>query len=141
MYISRSGIRDCSTEYNERETERKIGCINRESNLLLVLIITSHRICRWKPVLAPNSTPFSFTKKCRKKWRLLIMSNFSNNHFTVFDKLSFIYTKCENFVFELIHLGKSHITIVEIKDSGERGISPVAIRTINPQREYWQSRG
>ena len=35
----------------------------------------------------------------------------------------------------------SHITLVEITDSGERGMNPVAMTIINPQKEYWPSRG
>ena len=34
-----------------------------------------------------------------------------------------------------------HITIVETTDSGERGMNPVAMTTINPQKEYWPTRG
>ena len=33
----------------------------------------------------------------------------------------------------------SYITIVEITDSGERGMNPVAMSIINPRREYWPS--
>ena len=35
----------------------------------------------------------------------------------------------------------SHITIVETLDIGERRMNPVAMTTINPQKEYWLSRG
>ena len=34
-----------------------------------------------------------------------------------------------------------HITIVETMDSGERGMKPVAMTIINPQKEYWPSWG
>ena len=34
----------------------------------------------------------------------------------------------------------SHITIVETTDSGERGMNPVAMTIINPQKKYWSSR-
>ena len=34
----------------------------------------------------------------------------------------------------------SHITIVEITDSGERGMNPVAMTIINPRKEYCPSR-
>ena len=34
-----------------------------------------------------------------------------------------------------------NITIVETTDSGERGMNPVTITIINPQKEYWPSRG
>ena len=33
------------------------------------------------------------------------------------------------------------LTIVETTDSGERGMNPVAMTIINPQREYWQNWG
>ena len=35
----------------------------------------------------------------------------------------------------------SKITIVETMDSRERGMSPVAMTIINPQKEYWPSKG
>ena len=35
----------------------------------------------------------------------------------------------------------SHITIVETTDCGERGMNPVAMTIINPQKEYWPSSG
>ena len=34
-----------------------------------------------------------------------------------------------------------HITIVETTDSGERGMDAVTMTFINPQKEYWLSRG
>ena len=34
-----------------------------------------------------------------------------------------------------------HITIVDMKDSGGRGMNPVAMTIIDPEREYWQSWG
>ena len=33
------------------------------------------------------------------------------------------------------------LTIVETTDSGERGMNPVAMTIINPQKEYWPIRG
>ena len=38
-------------------------------------------------------------------------------------------------------LAAFHITIVEITDSGERGMNPVAMTIIHPRKEYWPSRG
>ena len=35
----------------------------------------------------------------------------------------------------------SHINIVETMDSGERGMNPVTMTIIIPQKEYWPSRG
>ena len=35
----------------------------------------------------------------------------------------------------------SHITIVETKNKRERGMNPVTMTFINPQKEYWPSRG
>ena len=35
----------------------------------------------------------------------------------------------------------SHITIVETTDSGERGMNPVAMIIVSPQKEYWLSGG
>ena len=35
----------------------------------------------------------------------------------------------------------SQITIVETTRSGERGMNPVAMTIINPQKEYWANRG
>ena len=35
----------------------------------------------------------------------------------------------------------SHISIVETTNSGERGMNPVAMTTINPRKECWPSRG
>ena len=35
----------------------------------------------------------------------------------------------------------SHITIVETTDSCERGMNPVAMTIINPQKESWPSQG
>ena len=34
-----------------------------------------------------------------------------------------------------------HLTIVEKMDSCERGMNPVAMTIINPQKEYWPSNG
>ena len=33
------------------------------------------------------------------------------------------------------------MTIVETMDSGERGMNPVAMTIIDPQKEYWPSQG
>ena len=33
----------------------------------------------------------------------------------------------------------SHIAIVEVMDSSERGINPVAMTIVNPQEEFWAS--
>ena len=41
----------------------------------------------------------------------------------------------------LSHWLLSHIAIVEIMDSGERVITPVAMTIINPWKEYWPSQG
>ena len=35
----------------------------------------------------------------------------------------------------------SHIIIVEIMDSGERGMNPIVMTIINPRKEYWMRRG
>ena len=35
----------------------------------------------------------------------------------------------------------SHLTIVETTDNSEREMNPVAMTIINPQKEYWLSRG
>ena len=35
----------------------------------------------------------------------------------------------------------SHLTIVQTMDSGDRGMNPVTMTIINPQKEYWLSRG
>ena len=39
------------------------------------------------------------------------------------------------------HLLLSHITIVEATDRVERGMNPVAMTIVVPQKEYWLSRG
>ena len=41
--------------------------------------------------------------------------------------------------FFLSHWLLFHITIVETTDRGERGMNPVAVTLINPQKEYWPS--
>ena len=38
-------------------------------------------------------------------------------------------------------LAASYITIFETTDSGERGMNPVAMIIITPQKEYWPSCG
>ena len=38
-------------------------------------------------------------------------------------------------------LAAFHLTIVETKDNSERGMNPVAMRIVNPRKEYWPSRG
>ena len=38
-------------------------------------------------------------------------------------------------------LAASHISIMEIIDSSERGMNPVTITILNPWKEYWPSLG
>ena len=45
------------------------------------------------------------------------------------------------YVFFSNHWLPSNITIVETTNSSERGMNPVAMTIINPQKEYWLNRG
>ena len=46
-----------------------------------------------------------------------------------------------NTIFFPSHRLLSHITIVNTMDCGERGMNPVAMTSISPRKEYWQSLG
>ena len=54
--------------------------------------------------------------------------------------LEFFYPVLPTILFPR-HWLLSHITIVETTDSGEKGMNPVAMTIIIPQKEYWLSRG
>ena len=55
--------------------------------------------------------------------------------------LSMLSWSYSNTLFFPSHWLLSHITIFETRDSGERGMNPVAMTIINPRKEDWPSMG